>query len=229
MNDTKHTDFDKYALQSSLFKGRSNLYYCYLKSEKVAAALAKISADMNLTESDVLNELLRLSAGIPDTITAVARGAVPESAVIAQLFRARTLITLVASEGRIGKENAALLTEAYEIVVRRMQGAAVVPLVLYNELEVSELSQSPLPSQTKGQTDKRQITAIPKGHSERRDAILKVVTDSGKVSIKDISKVIRDCSEKTIQRELSELMHSGLVRKEGERRWSMYVPATGNS
>lgn len=42
------------------------------------------------------------------------------------------------------------------------------------------------------------------------------------VSIKDISAVIRDCSEKTIQRELIDSVQKGILKKDGERRWSRY-------
>ena len=42
------------------------------------------------------------------------------------------------------------------------------------------------------------------------------------VSIKDISVVMKDCSENTIQRELIDSVQKGLLRKEGERRWSRY-------
>ncbi len=42
------------------------------------------------------------------------------------------------------------------------------------------------------------------------------------VTIKDISSVMKDCSEKTIQRELIDSVQKGLLRKEGERRWSRY-------
>jgi hypothetical protein len=34
--------------------------------------------------------------------------------------------------------------------------------------------------------------------------------------------MIKDCSEKTIQRELIVLVSEKVVKKEGERRWSVY-------
>jgi len=42
------------------------------------------------------------------------------------------------------------------------------------------------------------------------------------LTIKDFSKVITDCSEKTIQRELLDMVEKGIIKKEGERRWSKY-------
>lgn len=57
---------------------------------------------------------------------------------------------------------------------------------------------------------------------KRRDAILGVIRRKGQVGIKDISKAVKGCSEKTIQRELINLVSEGVLKKEGERRWSRY-------
>jgi hypothetical protein len=58
--------------------------------------------------------------------------------------------------------------------------------------------------------------------SQRQETILAVLATQSNLTIKDFAKVIKDCSEKTIQRELIELVEKGLVKKEGERRWSRY-------
>lgn len=42
------------------------------------------------------------------------------------------------------------------------------------------------------------------------------------ISIKDISLLYNDCSEKTIQRELNDLVLKGLLKKTGAKRWSRY-------
>ena len=57
---------------------------------------------------------------------------------------------------------------------------------------------------------------------DRAERIKTVLEAAGEASIKDISEVITDCSEKTIQRELNSLIDNGLVKREGERRWSRY-------
>lgn len=56
----------------------------------------------------------------------------------------------------------------------------------------------------------------------RQIKILTLLRARGNLSIKDFASVIPDCSEKTIQRELSELVEKGVIKKEGERRWSTY-------
>lgn len=58
--------------------------------------------------------------------------------------------------------------------------------------------------------------------TQRQQTIVEVLKGQSGLTIKDFSKVIKDCSEKTIQRELLELVDKGIVKKEGERRWSRY-------
>jgi hypothetical protein len=57
---------------------------------------------------------------------------------------------------------------------------------------------------------------------DRRSIILKLLAKKSGLSIKDFADSIKGCSEKTIQRELLAMVSSGLLRKEGERRWSTY-------
>ncbi|MEA2715423.1 MAG: hypothetical protein QOG91_451 [Candidatus Parcubacteria bacterium] len=67
---------------------------------------------------------------------------------------------------------------------------------------------------------------LPKGlrnkKGQRQEMILGALRSQSNLTIKDFAKVIKDCSEKTIQRELLELVRKGLVKREGERRWSRY-------
>lgn len=57
---------------------------------------------------------------------------------------------------------------------------------------------------------------------ERRVTILSLLKRQKKITVKDVSSVIENCSEKTLQRELLALVEEGILRKEGERRWSTY-------
>jgi hypothetical protein len=56
----------------------------------------------------------------------------------------------------------------------------------------------------------------------RKGALLEFVKGHNYVSIKDMLPNINGCSEKTIQRELIELIKEGKIKKTGERRWSRY-------
>lgn len=57
---------------------------------------------------------------------------------------------------------------------------------------------------------------------DRRATILGMLQRKDRVSVRDVANVIKDCSEKTLQRELLALVAQGVLVKEGERRWSTY-------
>lgn len=58
--------------------------------------------------------------------------------------------------------------------------------------------------------------------TNRQSIIVNLLKKKKDLTIKDIAQVIRDCSEKTIQRELISLIDAGVLKKIGERRWSRY-------
>ena len=66
-----------------------------------------------------------------------------------------------------------------------------------------------------------------KGHiasdkNVRYETIINLLKKTREITVKDVSSIISDCSEKTIQRELLNLVDKGVLKKEGERRWSKY-------
>jgi predicted HTH transcriptional regulator len=58
--------------------------------------------------------------------------------------------------------------------------------------------------------------------SERKDRIRAIVREKGQVGIKDISDIITGVSEKSIQRDLNDMIEKGEIVRIGERRWSTY-------
>ncbi|HEY0964399.1 MAG TPA: hypothetical protein VGE31_01245 [Candidatus Paceibacterota bacterium] len=81
---------------------------------------------------------------------------------------------------------------------------------------------------------RRRVVQIPEGDissdaymvysqlTDRAERIKTVLEAKPQATIKDISEIITDVSEKTIQRELNSLIEKGQVIREGERRWSKY-------
>jgi hypothetical protein len=59
--------------------------------------------------------------------------------------------------------------------------------------------------------------------NKRQIQILDFINDRKSVSIKDISALFTDVSEKTIQRELGLLVTTGKITKRGSKRWSIYM------
>ena len=59
--------------------------------------------------------------------------------------------------------------------------------------------------------------------TNRQNIIMNLLVKRKKeITIHDVAEIIRDCSEKTIQREFISLIKAGLVKKVGQRRWSKY-------
>ncbi|MCC6323452.1 DeoR family transcriptional regulator [Candidatus Nomurabacteria bacterium] len=66
------------------------------------------------------------------------------------------------------------------------------------------------------------IKSAPINKEERSQKMLDLIKQKKDISIKDISVAFTDCSEKTIQRELNNLVSKGLLKKTGSKRWSRY-------
>lgn len=88
---------------------------------------------------------------------------------------------------------------------------------------VQKTFQKPLSEPTR-KPHKRHIArlVLDKIKEERKQIILALLRKKEHAMVKDFIGVIQDCSGKTIQRQLLELVHSGVLKKEGERRWSRY-------
>jgi hypothetical protein len=63
---------------------------------------------------------------------------------------------------------------------------------------------------------------VKKLRADRQVRILDIIRNKKDVNIKDIVVLIKDCSEKTIQRELVSMINSGVLKRVGKRRWSKY-------
>jgi len=230
----KDKNFHEFALKSILFKGRNDWYFCYLKAEKVAHVLALLSHRAGLDNEPQFEELVRTSAALPNTIAHFAAGEVGLEVLLADLFILLSSIRLAATNAFIAKENADLLIEAYEELAQKMSRSShPSPFISSDDLLVPPLpleDAAPLLSSPRANRiisdTKRQPLALQRvsqGQTERSRIILDYIKKHKQASIKDLSTIITDCSEKTIQRELALLIQQGLVRKEGERRWSVYL------
>ncbi len=93
--------------------------------------------------------------------------------------------------------------------------------VLYNNTEQGTAREDVISHQSPNNNSNNVPLTGKKG--ARRDMILKVIRTRGEANIKDISEIISECGEKTIQRELMSLIRLGRVRRIGERRWSRYT------
>jgi hypothetical protein len=69
---------------------------------------------------------------------------------------------------------------------------------------------------------KEKVSKPADAKDSRQAIILKLLAKKSNLNIKDFADSIKGVSAKTIQRELLSMVAAGVLRKEGERRWSTY-------
>jgi len=186
------------------------------RAEQVAIAIIDASVLPPLDARVVLSrELLALSS-----VLSIARSSGMLSAMNADLIsrEAHHLLQEVAAyeEPRLFLEELPSFAELSKTVntgsARETVTVKRTPLPLERRNKEAGSSQGHIKGQVLSDTLK----------SPRREAILSVLGTKGPSYIKDISTIVRDVSEKTIQRELAALVGEGLVLRQGERRWTIY-------
>lgn len=238
-------DFHDIALKSILFKGRSDWYFCYLKSEKIAHVLGLLSQSSPFKDIERFQELVSTAGRLPHTIVHFAAGEIDASVVLADVFSLLSVVRLSATQGLIRVENTAILAHEYEYIARKIaaqnhpspfvsnqdftvevvderSGQHTLSSTGFTRLGTASAGSSGVKDNHKGHNKESDIRS--KGQQERLSLILDFVKKNKGVSIKDIAEVVQGCSEKTIQRELASLVQKGLIERKGERRWSMYFP-----
>ena len=243
MSDKKR-DFHDIALHSSLFKGRNDWYFCFLKSERLAHVLAVLADKAPEGSADDFYTLRERAAMLPSSVVEMICDARGLREVLADVFSLLAQVRLFATRNLLTKETAAILIEEYQALAEKLDASSrVSPFVAASDFAIP-LSSPELSAPTVADMLPRMAlpgnvavkdTIISKGHigsqtqKDRQAAILEFVRSNKGVSIKDICNLagpsVRNCSEKTVQRELTELIRQGLIKKIGERRWSQYLPA----
>jgi len=239
----KSKKFHEFALKSILFKGQHDLYFCYVKSEKIAHVLSVLQSRSAAESAAQMGSMVASASRLPETIAHFAAGEIELAVVLADIFSLLSAVRLANTQNVIHKENALLIADEYEALAERMTGGArLSPFVTSEDFLLPQLApeEPQTPPQlldgrsrtdlyikdNKGQVKETSLKT--KGHhvqeSKRAPLILGFVRKHTGSSIKDISRAVKGCSEKTIQRDLAMLIEQGLIEKRGERRWSIYYP-----
>lgn len=239
MSDNKKT-FHEWALESILFKGRYDWYFCFLKAEKITHVLSLLSEKVVHKERGWFEEVVDRSSRLAPTIVHFAAEEASIEAVLADTFSLISLIRLSGTRGFLAQDTANYIAEQYELIAQKIaSGNQLSPFVSPQDFSVPEFLSKPqppaalptshfdpgLPSQNSPKNQQKREGAPSSTPSERKATILHFVLQNKGVSIKEICAVVPDCSEKTVQRELATLITEGLIKREGERRWSIYKPA----
>ena len=57
----------------------------------------------------------------------------------------------------------------------------------------------------------------------RKEQIFQIIKDKGQITVGELSSVFAEYSEKTIQRDLLEMVSKGILTKQGDKRWRTYI------
>jgi hypothetical protein len=220
--------FHEFALKSVLFKGRADWYFAYLKSERIGHVLWIISEQVG---EGRVEELAARASELPGSVAYLAAGETEVPAVLADVFSLLAEVRAAVSEKLFSREIGGLLCKEYEEIAQRLvAGSHPSPFVTADDFRITPLPELEAPTHHRldiKDTSPKQMSYKESDSepSERMSLILEFIRKNKRSSIKDIAMVVKGCSEKTIQRELGALIERGLVRKVGERRWSVYIPA----
>lgn len=241
MSDTR--DLAQYQKQHlSPFGGNRSAASAYQRVERIAAAAHLVTNFV--PEHEPVRDAIRSKSiqllGTTLLLRSGFRGAGPERVndIIAELLELTTLFEVANAAGFISKMNAEMLRRACADVadhLRSREDASESEAVSFNQAYFKVPEEPPrapaargeIKDKSIGQRNLKDTSVAPKKTEKarglRRDAILQFVRENKDVSIKDVVSAVPGYSEKTIQRELMALVDEGVLRKEGERRWSRYI------
>lgn len=232
------------------YGGSTHFAYTYRKTEKIVTALYMVTSLLSDEEPlkwkarTLGNEMLSFTNTLKDTYATRLDGVV--GAIRSRTIELSSLLDIAKSAGLLSEMNASILKAELAGLMglyaedKGFAGQGVpfdgsffaesLPGAYARPARVKDTDDQRRPQPrvpyTKRQSAPRDANGGGEGSDvkkdKRRKAIIELVGKRGNVTIKDVSSVIRDCSEKTIQRELLGLVHEGVLKKEGERRWSRY-------
>lgn len=237
-------DIEQLVLEKSIF---SNVFekdirrvYIYKKSEMIAKAIHLISPAFKDSKA-LRDRLQRISVEIIDA--SVLPPSLAREALSRELLTLSSILRMAKTAGILSSMNAdIIMRETHELLqevstyedpkvtledapsLATLTRTAGLKAQVVSETFVSNRQQPAVrnSSENKGQYSKGQ-KEVKKDKNGRREAILSILKSKGPSYIKDLSTMIREVSEKTIQRELQALVLEGRVSKSGERRWTTYT------
>ena len=234
---------------NTINKSNTGFINLYNKSYRLAAGVFAISNVMDEKE-ELRTKIKKLSLDIVSMSVRLKDANFYDSKrQIAEIeknsLELMSMLDISAITGMISKTNASIIKSEFESFIKEMNNyvegieseknisvpnilnensnlPATIPVLsrenlegVYNtprNIEVKNNSNNALGESVNGY--KRKET--------RKTNIFNFIKSHNNVTIKDIVPHIVGCSEKTIQRELVDLINEGRISKSGERRWTRY-------
>lgn len=244
---------DRFVLEkgifSNIFEKDIRRVYIYKKAERLAKAIHLVSPAFRSAPA-LRNRMDQIAIGLVDA--AILPPSAARDSMSRELLALSSVLSIARTGGLLSSMNAELIAREAQQLLQEIATYEEPRLFLddaptlaslakeagIERAQQQQVSSAPMnerrtPSNT--HSSPRLHAPTHKGHSSigqikdkavaRREAIKSILNTKGPSYIKDISTMIRDVSEKTIQRELQALVDAGEVSKKGERRWTQYAIA----
>jgi hypothetical protein len=236
----------------ALFGDNYNIYASYRRLENVASVLFLITNDFdqhNELKMSLRSLSLQAVSQVLSFITIHANNIHDVKKVLSTILELSSTISIAQWSGSISEMNATALHKELRKVedtlaelITGVNQKLIIDQNLFAEVDLEarhfELMHPPKmspveksnylkspqrsPLKTLKLQDQTMAEAGKSTKNERRDLIIKMLGERSNLNIKDFTAVIKDYSDKTIQRELLALVEEGVIKKQGERRWSTY-------
>jgi DNA-binding transcriptional ArsR family regulator len=233
---------------SNVFDKDIRRVYQYKKAERLAKAMHLVAPAFK--DASALRDRLE-QAAVALIDAALLPPAESRARLCRELLALSSLLSLGRTAGMISHMNADLIMRETQMLLEEVAGYEEPHLALEEAPSLALLAKQAGASDASRLRSVARLMFAPelgatgehKGHDKRhikdiaaetpsrpqnqtrREAILAVLRSKDHAYIKDISTVIRDVSEKTIQRELASLVTEGKVVRAGDRRWTTYALA----
>ena len=196
------------------------------KAEKLASAIYLITSFLN--DQEPLKWKLRtLASELVSLTVSLKERQFTQSAVNDIILNIIGLLSIAKNVGLISPENNNIMQEEFTKYIGTIDYISNISDFLGTEefplkSEVKRLEESSYDPKDKPLKELKKFGAVSVKKNSRQNIIITLLKRKKEIMIKDISPLIHGCSEKTIQRELSAMVQTGILRKAGEKRWSRY-------
>lgn len=206
---------------NNIFEKDIRRVFIYKKTERLAKAIHLIAPAFADSVS-LRNRIDEIAIGLVDA--AILSHSAARVALSRELLALSSILSIARTGGLLSHMNAELITREAHALLHEVAAYEEPRLFLDEAPTLSSIAKKTI-SKDPVRSHKRHLKDMLLSDNkvkDRHEAILSVIRNKGKASIKDISTFIRGVSEKTIQRELLTLIENGIVLKQGVRRWSTY-------
>jgi len=216
----------------SYFENNEQFVFIFKKTEKLVSAVYLVTnlfpgdEPMRFSLRKKSSELLSFIISYKDTVSAIKSDFTYE--VKTRVLELVSCLQVSNRAGLLSDMNFSILKQEFSNLIDLFES----PYSVQKDPSNSSLSdaffedrdrerEKPRDMDKTAQVSRENRTLIFK-KSDRHDIILGLLKKKAELTIKDVAEIIKDCSEKTIQRELNALIQNGILKRIGERRWSKY-------